>query len=116
VRKFSPAEADDITKLSPWLSSLILIPVSGDKVPIYLRRSPALPWSSILKEVSSWWEDQPVVIKLLTFSTIFHMLEKESGGENRELPIKLKTPRFGHVAMALPASYVSCNKTINALP
>ncbi len=48
--------------------------------------------------------------------TLYHLPHAGEGVWWRELPIKLKTPRFGHVAMALPASYVSCNKTINALP
>ncbi len=48
--------------------------------------------------------------------TLYHLPHAGEGVWWRELPIKLKTLRFGHVAMALPASYVSCNKTINALP
>ena len=46
-------------------------------------------------------------------NTLFHLPHAGEGVKWIELPIKLKNPRFGHVAMTLPAAYVSCNKTIN---
>ncbi len=45
--------------------------------------------------------------------TLYHLPHAGEGAKWTELPIKLKNPRYGHVAMTLPASYVSCNKPSN---